>query len=143
MEHNFVDAICKGFDLPKPDATSYSPLELAYLGDCVYEAVIRTVVCYRRKTSVKNLNNSSVSYARATYQATLADNLVKGDLLSEEELAIYKRGRNSSPSSKARSATRAEYMKATGLETLIGWLYMREEYDRIIEIIRQGSEDGI
>jgi len=141
VERDFVDAIKEGFDLPEADASQYSPLELAYLGDCVYETVIRSVTCYRKKTSVKNLNKTTVEMVRASAQAALADKMIADDMLSEQELAIYKRGRNSNPAGKAKSASRAEYMKATGLETLIGYLYIEGRYDRIVELMKGLYQD--
>lgn len=136
MDKDFVAAIKDGFDLPEVDASQYSPLELAYLGDCVYETVIRSVTCYRKKTSVKNLNKATVEMVRASAQAALADKILADKILSEEELVVYKRGRNSNPAGKAKSASRAEYMKATGLETLVGYLYIEGRYDRIVELIK-------
>ncbi len=106
-----------------------SNLGLAYLGDAVYEVMVRAWLCLHGKLTPGRLHRAALSYVAAPRQAALAEQLMP--LLTEEETQVYKRGRNASPHSHPRGATRREYQMATGLEALFGWLYLRGETDRL------------
>ncbi len=117
----------------KVDIRTYSPLSLAYIGDAVYDLVIRTYVLSFGNTDNRKLHKKTTEYVSARAQAHIVENLLPH--LTEEETDIYKRGRNAKPHSGAKNASESEYLKATGLEALIGWLYLSEKEDRMLELI--------
>ena len=109
-----------------------SPLNLAFVGDCVYEMLVReTLVCDANRP-VNDLHRESVKYVSAKAQ-TEAFNKIK-DILTEEETAQFKRGRNAKVGHSPKSATDAEYHTATGIEALFGYLYLSDHLDRIKEL---------
>ena len=113
----------------KQELLKMSNLGLAYLGDAVYEVMVRAWLCLHGKLTPGRLHRAALSYVAAPRQAALAEQLMP--LLTEEETQVYKRGRNASPHSHPRGATRREDQMATGLEALFGWLYLRGETDRL------------
>lgn len=117
-----------------------STLGLAHLGDAVYELLVRSYLCSGGKATPKSLHRATIEYVSATAQAAALDKLLP--LLTEDELAIYKRGRNANINTIPKSASPDEYRKATGLEALFGTLYLKGQRDRINElfgIIIEGS----
>lgn len=126
----------KEFACQKVDIRGYSPLTLAYIGDCVYDMVIRTVVVGRGNTSAANLHKRTVRFVNAKTQAEMIEALQ--ELLTEEEAAVYRRGRNAKSATTAKNASVADYRKATGMEALLGYLYLQDKMDRVIELIRLG-----
>lgn len=137
-EQDMEEALKKIFEMEPVDANQYSPLTLAYLGDCVYEIVVRTLLVHQGNAPVDKLNRRASTLAKAATQAQMAAAVF--DNLTEEEQAILKRGRNAKSYTMAKNATVSEYRRATGFETLIGWLYLKERYDRMAQIIRMGFE---
>ena len=131
-------AIKETFALAEINADQYSPLALAYMGDCAYEIVIRTLLLHKGNTHVDRLNKRASNLAKAGTQAQMIMAIL--DKLSEEEVTIYKRGRNAKAYTSAKNASINDYRKATGFEALIGWLYLKGEFDRMTEIIRMGFE---
>lgn len=136
MEESLIRKLKREFACEEVDIKAYSPLTLAYIGDSIYDVMIRTVVVERGNRSANNLHKMAVKYVNAGVQAAMADALLES--LSEEELAIYKRGRNAKSYTKAKNATVNDYRKATGLEALFGYLYLQDKMDRIIELIKIG-----
>ena len=128
----------KTFELQEVNVAEYSPLTLAFMGDCVYEFIIRTRIVYDGNAHVSALSKKSSAFAKAQTQAKIIEGLF--DSLSEEEQAAYKRGRNANTHSKAKNATLGEYRKATGFESLLGYLYIKKDFDRIMEIVKAGIE---
>jgi ribonuclease-3 family protein len=122
--------------MEKQDVRGYSPLTLAFLGDAVYEIVIRTMVVSKANTSPNQLNRQTSALAKAETQARLA-HLLEQDL-TEEEMAVWKRGRNARSATKAKNATVIDYRMATGLEALLGYLYLEGQMDRILELMELG-----
>ena len=116
------------FELKDRDLRTYSPLTLAYIGDGVYELVIRTILVKKGNCPVNQLHKKASSLVKAGAQSKMME-LLEPDL-TEEELAVYKRGRN------AHSPTMAK--QATGFEALMGYLYLKEDYSRIVELVRKG-----
>ena len=113
-----------------PDALrAISSLGLAHLGDGVFELMVRSWLCLNGKATAKGLHRATVAYVAAPAQARAAQRILP--LLTQEEAQVLKRGRNASPHSYPKGATRQEYLAATGLETLFGWLYLRGETDRL------------
>lgn len=133
---SFLNLIKGSFDLKEVDIRTYSPLTLAYIGDAVYDLIFRTVVVERGNTAPNKLHQRTVQYVKAPAQALLIEAVM--DELTEEELAVYKRGKNAKPHTMAKNATMAEYKKATGLEALIGFLYLTDQMERALELIQNG-----
>lgn len=133
-----LDAIKEKFDCGEVDIRTYSPLTLAYIGDAIYDLVIRTVVVERANRSAKNLHKTVIRYVNARTQAQMIE--VLEDELSEEEAAVYHRGRNAKAYTTAKNASVAEYRMATGLEALFGYLYMNGETDRLLTLVRLALE---
>ena len=133
------ESIRAAFDLKERDPKGYNPLTLAYVGDSVYELVIRTKIVETAPRSLKSMNAEDASLARAVTQAAMLEALT--DSLTDEEAEIARRGRNASPESRAKHASMQEYRMATGLEALIGYLYLKGDTDRLLELIRQGWEN--
>lgn len=117
-------------------------LNLAYLGDSVFELYLREDAVRNHSGSVNSMNKRTGEYSRAVTQAKIADLLIgKEDgecFLTDEELAVFKRGRNAKGASIPKSATPSEYRKATGLEALMGYLYLQGEKSRLEQIISYG-----
>ena len=131
-------AIEDAFGLESVNVAQYSPLTLAYIGDCVYELIIRTNLVYMGNAPVNTLNKKASDYAKAGTQAKIIEAVMEE--LTEEEQAAYKRGRNAHSFSKAKNATAGDYRKATGFESLLGYLYLQKRFDRITEIVKKGWE---
>ena len=124
------------FELKDMDLRTYSPLTLAYIGDGVYELVIRTILGKKGNCPVNQLHKMASSLVKAGAQSKMME-LLEPDL-TEEELAVYKRGRNAHSPTMAKHATMADYRRATGFEALMGYLYLKEDYSRIVELVRKG-----
>lgn len=122
------------------DVRGYSPLALAYIGDAVYDLIIRTVVVERANRPANDLHRITVKYVNATAQARIVDVLM--DRLTEEEAAVYRRGKNSKPHTMAKNATAAEYLKATGFEAVIGFLYLTDRMERVLELVKTGIAEA-
>ncbi len=118
----------------------YSPLALAFIGDSVFDLVIKSVIVEKANCQVNKLQNKTSKIVRATTQALIVDALK--DVLTEEEANIYRRGRNAKPYTKAKNASYSEYCKATGLEALVGYLYLKGETKRLVSLIKLGLENA-
>ena len=133
-----LDAIKREFECKEVDIRAYSPLTLAYIGDAVYDLVIRTVVVERANRSANKLHKTVIRYVNAGTQAQMA--MAIEEELTEEEKAVYHRGRNAKSYTSAKNASIADYRKATGLEALFGYLYLRGETDRLLMLVRSAFE---
>ncbi len=131
-------AMKETFQMPEINADQYSPLTLAYMGDCAYEIVIRTLLVHKGNTHVDRLNKRASNLAKATTQSQIIGAIQ--DSLTEEELTIYKRGRNAKSYTSAKNASINDYRRATGFEALMGWLYLKGNFERMTELIRLGFE---
>ena len=120
------------------DVCSYSPLALAYMGDAVYEVLIRTRVMNRGSMQVNKMHKKSVSLVKAEAQARMIQALQEE--LTEEETAVYKRGRNAHSASSAKNASIRDYRMATGFEALVGYLYLTGQYERLLKLVHDGLE---
>lgn len=130
-----LEAIKRDFGCGEVDIRTYSPLTLAYIGDAIYDLVIRTIVVERGNRSANNLHKKTVTYVNARVQARMIEALE--DELTEEEAAVYHRGRNAKSYTSAKNASIIEYRKATGLEALCGYLYLRGQQERMLYLIRE------
>ena len=122
------------------DIRAISSIGLAHLGDAVFELLVRTHLCVQGKETGKGLHRATVALVCAQRQAIFADILLPA--LTEEELAVFKRGRNANVHSIPHSADRAEYQKATALEALFGWLYLNGRRERINELFALLMEEN-
>ena len=114
------------------EAQQYSPLNLAFLGDAVYEVMVREQLLREANRPARELHAQAVAHVRAAFQAQAADRIAA--LLTEDEADIYRRGRNASGISVPKHATPADYRKATGFECLFGYLYLCGAADRLREL---------
>ncbi len=112
----------------------YSPLTLAFVGDAVYELYVRTRLMKFGSLNVNKLHKLAIKYVKAGAQAQSMHAII--DILSEDEIAIYKRGRNTKSATVPKNADMADYRCATGFEALIGYLYLNEQENRLYEIMR-------
>ena len=110
----------------------YSPLTLAFLGDAVYEQLVRERLVLTANMPVKKLHSAAVERVRASFQSKAADEILP--LLDEDELAIFKRGRNATGNTVPKSSDPVEYRRATALETLFGYLFLLGNSERIVEL---------
>ena len=129
------------FDIKLSDENigKISNLGLAHLGDAVYELMVRVWLCEHGKCTSGGLHRAAVSYVNAPRQARMAEKLMP--LLTEEEQAVYKRGRNTKVNSIPKIANPGEYHAATGLEALLGYLYLHGRQERINELFKIMMED--
>lgn len=131
-----IDIVKNGINAGKIEAAGESPLVLAYIGDAVYEVIIRTLVISKSSAQVNKLHKMTSSLVKAHAQAEIMKKLE----LDEEELVVFKRGRNAKSVSVAKNATMSDYRTATGFEALIGYLYLSGKTARMFELISQGLE---
>ena len=125
-------------NLTKPQIDAISNLGLAHMGDCVFEILCRGYLCAKGETTVDRLHRDTIAMVKATAQAKFVDKLLP--LLTEDELAYYRRGKNAHVHAVPKSATPAEYTKATGLEALFGALYLAGKTERINELFKAVME---
>ena len=128
------------FGLKDVDIRTYSPLSLAYIGDGVFDLIIRSVVVGKGNTRPNKLHYRTSGIVKAHTQALIIEYLLP--YLTEEEADIYRRGKNSKPQNKAKNATASDYRKATGLEALVGYLYLTDRFERLVELVKQ-AVDGL
>ena len=126
------------FGLEEQDLRTYSPLTLAYIGDAIFELVVRTVLVERKNTQAEKLHKAATKIVKAETQSLLIE-AIKDDL-TEEEKSVYRRGRNAKAVTRAKNATMSEYRRATGFEALMGYLYLKGDMERMIKLIHLGVE---
>lgn len=134
--NHLLDDIHDFFQISQKEINSYSPLTLAYLGDAVFEIVIRTIIVEKKSGTVKSLHRQSSDLVNAKAQAELMSRIMGA--LTEQEISIYKRGRNAKSHSVAKNANIHDYRTATGFEALMGYLYLNGEMERLLELIQLG-----
>lgn len=124
------------FQLPEVDIQTYSPLTLAYIGDAAYELIIRTYLVDLGNGRPVQLHKKASAMVKAATQAAMAEVLLPE--LTAEEKDAYRRGRNAKSGTMAKNATMADYRKATGFEALMGYLYLKGEQKRMIDLVKKG-----
>ena len=124
--------------LKEMDPGTYSPLALAYIGDAVYELIVRTMVISHGSIQVNKMHKKSASLVNAGTQAEMIRLMMEE--LTEEETAVYKRGRNAKSVTTAKHATVVDYRTATGFEALCGYLYLMGRLERLVTLISHGYE---
>ena len=131
-----LSLIRSAFPQKEVDIRTYSPLTLAYIGDAIYDLIIRTVVVAGANRPANELHRITVRYVSAPAQARIIEALI--ETLTEEEQSVYRRGKNSKPHTTAKNADPADYMKATGFEAVLGYLYLKDDMERALELVKTG-----
>ncbi len=126
------------FGIEGKDIRTYSPLTLAYIGDAIFDVIIRSILVNKGNTAVNKLHKRASDIVKAGTQSAFIKALM--DNLTEEEADIYRRGRNSKPHTKAKNATTMDYLDATGFKAVVGYLYLTDHMDRICELVELGIE---
>ena len=129
-----VSGIDSFFGIKDKDIRSFSPLTLAYIGDAVYEIVIRTIIVEKGNAPVNKLHHKASSLVKAVAQKAAMEKILP--LLTEEEEAVYKRGRNAKSYTSAKNASVIDYRIATGFEALMGFLYLMGRNERMLELVK-------
>ena len=124
----------------KQEIDAISNLGLAHMGDCVFEILCRAYLCWQGGKRVDDLHKKTIQMVKATSQAEFADKLLPH--LNEQELAWYRRGKYAHVHAVPKSATPAQYAKATGLEALFGALYLAGQTDRLNELFNLVMEEN-
>jgi len=132
MIEAFLNDLCGG-TLSEEQVRMMNPVKLAYIGDVVFELYVRLYVIHVEKRSVNLLNKKTVSFVNATAQAKVAKSLE--EILTEEEWMVLKRGRNQKSLKPPKNANIGDYKYATGFESLLGYLYLMGQTDRVREIV--------
>lgn len=134
MTENYFEPALKDDQL-----RAISSIGLAHMGDAVFEILVRTWLCAHGKATGKGLHQSTIRLVCAESQAEKAERILP--LLTEEELAVFKRGRNTQVHSIPGHASRAQYGEATALEALLGWLWLRGGRERVNELFCKMMEE--
>ncbi len=125
--------------ISKIDIQNIPMQTLAFIGDAVYNVYIRSYLASKSNAQTGKLHRESIKYVSARGQSKIMDKIYS--ILTQEEIEIYKRGRNTNIHTVSKNVDIVEYKKATGFETLIGYLYIEKKNERLDEIIKQCIED--
>ena len=126
------------FQMEEVDIQTYSPLTLAYIGDCVYDLIIKSIVLSHGNRQVQKMHQDTSRLVQASTQSKMMRALQEH--LTAEEHAIYKRGRNAKSVSLAKNQSVTDYRRATGFEALLGYLYLKKEWKRVIDLVKMGLD---
>ena len=126
------------FQMEEVDVSTYSPLTLAYIGDCIYDLIIRSLVVNKGNKQVNKLHLETSSLVQASTQSLMMRTMQEH--LTEEERAIYKRGRNAKSVTPAKNQSVTDYRRATGFEALLGYLYLKKEWKRMLDLVKIGLD---
>ncbi len=138
MEMKIDSYIKEQFQIKEVDVKTYSPLALAYIGDGIFDLVIRTLVVGKGNTRASQLHYQTSHIVKAQSQAKMIEALEEH--LTEEEADVYRRGRNAKSNTAAKNASIVDYRKATGFEALMGYLYLTDRFERMLELTKMGLE---
>ena len=138
IEWEFDSCMTEMFGLGEVDVKQYSPLTLAYIGDSIYDLIIKTLVVNEGNKQVQKLHKRTSRFVQASAQSQMMR--VLQERLTEEEHAVYKRGRNAKSVSPAKNQSVTDYRRATGFEALMGYLYFKKEWKRMLELVKIGLE---
>lgn len=136
---SLLSRIKEEFSCEPVDVRTYSPLTLAFIGDCVFDLIIRTVVVERGNRAANGLHKTKSAIVKAQTQAEMIELLLPE--LTAEENSVYRRGRNAKSYTTAKNASIGDYRKATGFEALIGYLYLQDDMDRVLYLVKKGLQD--
>ena len=135
MNKDLFNIIKQNMELGDINITDYSPLTLAYIGDGIYEVIVRTVIVDEANRQVNKIHKAASNLVKAEAQAKMI-HLIMDDL-TEDEVKIYKRGRNAKAVTRAKNASMSDYRTATGFEALMGWLYLTGQSERMMMLIKK------
>lgn len=134
MVSEFLESVLDEINIKQEDIGNFSPLVLAYIGDTVYELFIRTLVVGRGNAPVHKLHKQSVDFVKAKAQSDTIHRLM--EFLEPEEQDIVRRGRNAKSGTIPKNADVTEYKYATGFESLLGYLYLKRDYERLMQVLK-------
>ena len=126
------------FQMEKVDPAMYSPLTLAYIGDSIYDLIIKSLIINQGNKQVNKLHKETSELVQAATQSLMMRTLQ--EQLSDEERAVYKRGRNAKSISPAKNQSITDYRRATGFEALLGYLYLKKEWKRMLDLVKIGLD---
>ena len=126
------------FQMKEVDVNSYSPLTLAYIGDSIYDLIIKSLEINQGNRQVNKLHKETSMYVQASTQSLMMRAMQEE--LTEEEHAVYKRGRNAKSVSPAKNQSITDYRRATGFEALLGYLYLKKEWKRMLDLVKIGLD---
>ena len=138
IEFEIADYIKEVLEMKEVEPEGYSPLTLAYIGDSIYDLIIKTLVINEGNRQVQKLHQKTSSYVQASAQSKMMRTMQEH--LTEEEHAVYKRGRNAKSVSPAKNQSITDYRRATGFEALLGYLYLKKEWKRMLELVKIGLD---
>ena len=126
------------FQMGEVDIKEYSPLTLAYIGDSIYDLIIKSLVVNRGNKQVNKLHHDTAELVQAKTQSLMMRTMQEH--LTEEENAVYKRGRNSKSVTPAKNQSITDYRRATGFEALLGYLYLKKDWKRLLDLVKIGLD---
>ena len=126
------------FQMQEVDIREYSPLTLAYIGDSIYDLIIKSLVINEGNKQVQKLLRMTSSLVQASAQSRMMRTIQEH--LTEDEHAVYKRGRNAKSISPAKNQSITDYRRATGFEALMGYLYLKKEWKRMLDLVKIGLD---
>lgn len=126
------------FKMREVDIKEYSPLALAYIGDSIYDLIIKSIILNEGNLKVQKLHLKTSAYVQASAQSFMMRSLQEH--LTEEEHAVYKRGRNAKSVSPAKNQSVTDYRRATGFEALLGFLYLKKDWKRLLDLVKIGLD---
>ena len=126
------------FQMEEVDVQTYSPLALAYIGDCAYDLIIKNIMISKGNKQVNKLHKDTSALVQASTQSLMMRTMQEH--LTEEEHAVYKRGRNAKSVSPANNQSITDYRRATGFEALLGYLYLKKEWKRMVDLVKIGLD---
>ena len=124
------------FQIPDVDVRTYSPLTLAFIGDGIYDLIIRSKIVGEGNTRASQLHQHTSHLVKAASQSAMLEYMFP--LMTEEEEGVYRRGRNAKSPTMAKNATMKDYRRATGFEALMGYLYLTDQMERLVELVKAG-----
>ena len=135
---SLISQLHREFGACEVDIRTYSPLTFAYIGDAVFEIIIRTLIVEKGQRAANTLHKHTTRIVCAQTQAKMAEALY--DLMDEKEQDIYRRAKNTKLNSSAKNASLSDYRKATGFEALCGWLFLTDNVSRITELVKKALD---
>ncbi len=140
MIENTFDNFLEQFNFSENEINNMAPLVLAYIGDAVYEVFIRTLLISEGNIPVHKLHKRSIEYVKAKAQSDIVHRIM--EKLNPDELDVVRRGRNAKSGTIPKNADVGEYKYATGFESLIGYLYLRKDNNRLMEVLKMAISEG-
>ena len=138
VEWQFDSYMQELFQMKEVDIKEYSPLTLAYIGDSIYDLIIKSLVINEGNKQVQKLHRETSSMVQASAQSKMMRTIQEH--LTEEEHAVFKRGRNAKSVSPAKNQSITDYRRATGFEAMMGYLYLKKEWKRMLDLVKIGLD---